>query len=112
MKVLLAGADGALGRPLTHQLIAHDHLVCGLAHTAASASRLAALGATPVMADALDRDGLLRALDGLSADAVVNELTALQGPRRASGMVQTNRLRREAPPTCSQPRMCSAPSGS
>ena len=96
MKVLLAGADGALGRPLTHQLIAHDHLVFGLARTAASASRLAALGATPVMADALDRDGLLRALDGLSADAVVNELTALRKPpRRARGMVQTNRLRRE-----------------
>ncbi len=30
MKVLLARADGALGRPLTHQLIAHDHLVFGL----------------------------------------------------------------------------------
>ena len=49
-----------------------------------------------MVADALDRDGLLRAVDGLSADAIINELTALRKPpTQHSGMALTNRLRIE-----------------
>lgn len=96
MKVLLAGASGALGIPLTRRLIAHDHQVIGLTRGRAGADRVAALGATPVVADALDRDGLLRAVAGLSADAVIHELTALRKPPlRHSGMALTDRLRSE-----------------
>jgi nucleoside-diphosphate-sugar epimerase len=96
MKVLLAGASGAIGMPLTRQLLAHDHQVLGLTRDPAAAGRLAALGARPVVADALDRDGLLRALDGLAADAVIHELTALRKPPlRHSGMALTDRLRTE-----------------
>jgi nucleoside-diphosphate-sugar epimerase len=47
-----------------------------------------------VIADALDRDALLRALEGQSADAVIHELTALRkSPLRHSGMALTDRLR-------------------
>ncbi|HWD47576.1 MAG TPA: NAD(P)-dependent oxidoreductase [Actinomycetota bacterium] len=96
MKVLLAGASGAIGTPLTRQLVAHDHQVLGLTRDWDAARRLQALGATPVVADALDRDGLLRALDGLAADAVIHELTALRKPPlRHRGMALTNRLRTE-----------------
>jgi nucleoside-diphosphate-sugar epimerase len=96
MKVLLAGATGAIGIPLTRQLLAHDHQVLGLTRDPSGARRLAALGARPVVADALDRDGLLRALDGLAADAVIHELTALRKPPlRHSGMALTDRLRTE-----------------
>jgi len=96
MKVLLAGATGAIGIPLTRQLLAHDHRVLGLTRDPSAAGRLAALGARPVVADALDRDGLLRALDGLAADAVIHELTALRKlPLRHRGMAMTNRLRTE-----------------
>jgi nucleoside-diphosphate-sugar epimerase len=96
MKVLLAGASGAIGIPLTRQLLAHDHQVLGLTRHEAGAGRLAALGARPVVADALDRDGLLRAVDGLSADAVIHELTALRRPPlRHRRMALTNRLRTE-----------------
>jgi len=96
MRVLLAGASGAIGMPLTRRLIAHGHEVLGLTRDRTDTGPLAALGATPVVADALDRDGLLRAVDGLSADAVVHELTALRTPpRRYSGMTPTNRLRAE-----------------
>jgi nucleoside-diphosphate-sugar epimerase len=96
MKVLLAGASGALGVPLTRQLIEHGHEVLGLTRRARNSGRLTALGATPVIADALDRDVLLRALDGFSADAVIHELTALtKPPARHSGMAPTNRLRIE-----------------
>jgi len=96
MKVLLAGAGGAIGIPLTRQLVAHGHEVLGLVRNPAGTAPLTSLGATPVVADALDRDGLLHAVDGLSADAVVHELTALRTPpRKHSGMVPTNRLRSE-----------------
>jgi nucleoside-diphosphate-sugar epimerase len=96
MKVLLAGASGAIGVPITRQLIAHGHQVLGLTRDPAGGRRLQALGATPVVADALDRDGLLRAVDGYRADAVIHELTALRKPpTRHSGMALTNRLRTE-----------------
>jgi nucleoside-diphosphate-sugar epimerase len=96
VKVLLAGATGALGVPLTHRLVAHGHDVLGLTHDPGGADRIAALGARPVVADALDREALLRAVDGLAADAVVHELTALKrAPTRHSGMALTDRLRVE-----------------
>jgi nucleoside-diphosphate-sugar epimerase len=96
MKVLLAGASGALGVPLTRRLVQHGHEVLGLTHSPAGVRRLEALGATPVVADALDRDALLDAVDGLSADAVLHELTALRrAPTRHGGMALTDRLRTE-----------------
>jgi len=96
MKVLLAGASGAIGIPITRQLTAHGHQVLGLTRDRGGAGRLEALGARPVVADALDHDGLLRAVAGLSADAVIHELTALRKPPlRHRGMALTNRLRTE-----------------
>jgi nucleoside-diphosphate-sugar epimerase len=96
MKVLLAGASGALGIPITRQLLAHGHQVLGLTRDPAGARRLEALGVTPVVADALDRDRLLRAVDGDWADAVIHELTALRKPpTRHRGMAMTDRLRTE-----------------
>ncbi|MGY1641755.1 NAD-dependent epimerase/dehydratase family protein [Geodermatophilus sp. SYSU D00703] len=93
MRVLLAGATGALGRPLTAALVAGGHEVLALSR---SAARAPAPGVRPVVADALDRDALLRAADGLSADAVIHELTALRRPPyRHSGMAATDRLRTE-----------------
>lgn len=93
MRVLLAGATGALGRPLTAALVAAGHEVLALGR---SAARAPAPGVLPVVADALDRDDLLRAVDGLSADAVIHELTALKRPPiRHSGMATTDRLRTE-----------------
>jgi nucleoside-diphosphate-sugar epimerase len=96
MNVLLAGATGALGIPLTRQLLARGHQVLGLTRGPAGAARLRALGARPVVADALVRDGLLRSVEGLTADAVIHELTALrQPPLRHRGMARTDRLRTE-----------------
>ena len=96
MNVFVAGASGAIGTPLTRLLVARGHEVLGLIRDPAAAANFRALGGRPVVADALDRAGLLRAVDGLSADAVIHELTALRKPPlRASGMALTNRLRSE-----------------
>jgi nucleoside-diphosphate-sugar epimerase len=93
MRVLLAGATGALGRPLTAALVAAGHEVVALSR---SPGRAPAPGVRSVVADALDRDALLRAVEGLRADAVVHELTALRRPpTRHSGMTMTDRLRTE-----------------
>jgi nucleoside-diphosphate-sugar epimerase len=96
MKILLAGASGAIGIPLTRQLIARGHGVIGLTRRGEGAQPLLDAGAQPVIADALDRADLLRAVKRLTADAVIHELTALkQAPARHRGMVQTDRLRVE-----------------
>ena len=48
---------------------------------------LRALGAETMVVDAIDRDALLRAVDGLQADAVIHQLTAL---KKASPRLRTD----------------------
>ena len=94
MKVLLAGATGVLGGPLTAALRSAGHEVIALSRTGKGISRLDSEGVQSVVADVLDRDAVLRAVDGLAADAVIHELTALRkAPTRHSGMTATDRLR-------------------
>jgi nucleoside-diphosphate-sugar epimerase len=94
MRVLLAGATGTLGAPLVAALQSAGHVVVGITRTPEGASKLAARTVQPVLADVLDRDALLRAVDGLKADAVIHELTALKkAPAAFAGMRETNRLR-------------------
>jgi len=94
MKILLAGATGAIGSRLTVRLVARGHKVLGLTRRDERSQALRELGAEPVVADAMDRDALLRAVDGMAADAVIHELTALtDAPTRHSGMETTDRLR-------------------
>lgn len=94
MKVLLAGATGTIGVPLVRRLIGAGHEVLGISRTEAGAGLLWDLGASSVIADALDHDALLRALDGRQADAVMHQLTALKKPPlRHKGLETTNLLR-------------------
>ena len=93
MRVLLAGASGAVGMPLTRQLIAAGHQVVGITRSQANAERLRAVGAEAVVADVMDRESLLTAVRDVRADAVMHQLTAL-GTRRMGKAVQgTNALR-------------------
>src|SRR5689334_20921694 len=80
MKVLLAGAGGAVGLPLTRQLAARGHDVIALTRSERSHEQLRALGAWPVAADVLAFDSLRDALDEVKADAVVHQLTHLRKP--------------------------------
>ncbi|HEY8913660.1 NAD(P)-dependent oxidoreductase [Lacisediminihabitans sp.] len=94
MKVLVAGATGVIGRPLVRHLVRAGHAVAGLTRTEAGADQLAAQGARAIRADILDLGALLEATAGLSADAVINEVTALaRPPARYADMESTNRLR-------------------
>ncbi len=94
MKVLIAGASGALGTPLTRALIAGGHEVLGLARAPESMDHLSHLGAHPIRANVMDRDDLLGAVKGVQADAVIHALTALKKtPLRHQDMYATNALR-------------------
>jgi nucleoside-diphosphate-sugar epimerase len=77
MRVLIAGATGAIGRPLVGALKAQGHAVAGLTRDAGNADLLSELGAEPLVADVLDRDATMAALAQARPDVVVDQLTAL-----------------------------------
>jgi uncharacterized protein YbjT (DUF2867 family) len=57
MRILIAGASGAIGRPLVRCLRANQHEVFALARSPDSAPALKEIGVEPVIADALDAAG-------------------------------------------------------
>jgi nucleoside-diphosphate-sugar epimerase len=94
VKVLVAGSTGTIGIPLVQALLANGHYVYGLTRRPSNGPLLASLDAEPIIADATDRDALLAAVDGLTADAVIHQLTALRRPPvRHRDMARTNALR-------------------
>ena len=93
MRVLLAGASGAVGTPLTRQLIAAGHKVVGITRSRTNAERLRTAGAEAVVADVMDRESLLAAVRGVRVDAVMHELTALGTTKMRKVMEGTNALR-------------------
>ncbi|MHA6760700.1 NAD-dependent epimerase/dehydratase family protein [Streptacidiphilus sp. PAMC 29251] len=90
MNILLAGGSGVLGQCIREALTADGHQVSGLGRGAAN----------EVRADLLDRDSVLRAVDGLEFDVVVHAATALSGKSltRHQDMVGTNALRLDGTP--------------
>ena len=99
MKVFVAGATGALGTQLVPQLAAAGHDVIGMTRSPAKTDMLRALGARPVVADALDRDAVARAVAGTEPEVIVHQLTALSGDMDLRHFdrffAMTNRLRTE-----------------
>ena len=100
MKVLVAGATGALGRQLVPRLVAAGHDVTGMTRSNARAGAVRGLGAAPVIADALDPDAVARAVAAAGPDVIVHQLTALSGSLDLRhfdrSFALTNRLRTEA----------------
>jgi len=99
MKIFIAGASGAIGQHLVPQLVERGHEVVGTTRSAAKTEALRALGAEPVVLDALDPDAVADAVAKAEPEVVVHQLTALGG-RPGFGQVKralaaTNRLRIE-----------------
>lgn len=99
MRIFLAGATGAVGRPLLRRLRDQGHEVHALTSRAERASTLAETGATPVVADALDPVAVREALTASKPDVVIHQLTRIPpriDPRHAArDLHATNRLRDE-----------------
>jgi nucleoside-diphosphate-sugar epimerase len=77
MKLLVAGATGAIGRPLIRCLKESGHSVFGLARSSDSESALVEMGVEAVTGDALDAASLKAVIQRIRPDAVINELTSL-----------------------------------
>ena len=99
MKVLVAGATGAIGRQLVPLLLAHGHDVTGLARSERSRQEITRMGAVPVTADALDAAEVRRAVEQVQPEVIVHQLTALGGRLDLRHIDRTfaltNRLRTE-----------------
>ena len=78
MRVFVAGATGAIGRPLVHALVRHGHTVSGLTRTARGGELLQALGADPYVGDAREGRRVRAAVERARPDAVVHQLSDLR----------------------------------
>ena len=95
MRVLVAGATGALGAPTVRRLVARGHEVTGLTRSASKRGMLESLGAVPLVADVMDPASLRPVVAEAAPEGVIHALTALprNGPTRARHLVATNLLR-------------------
>ena len=99
MRVLVAGASGAIGLRLVPLLVTAGHQVTGMIRSQSKAEPLQRAGATPVVVDALDPTALREAVMDAQPEVVVHEMTALANASDLRhfdrAFAQTNRLRTE-----------------
>ena len=99
MKILVAGATGALGVQLVPRLVARGHEVVALSRSASRFEHVSSLGARPVAADALDPQAVARVVAEAEPEVIVHQLTALSASLDLRHFdrtfAQTNRLRTE-----------------
>jgi nucleoside-diphosphate-sugar epimerase len=99
MRVLVAGATGALGRQLVPQLVARGHEVYGMTRSESKAESVRVMGASPLVADALDPEAVASAVAKSEPEVIVHQLTALSGSLDMRHFDRefalTNRLRSE-----------------
>lgn len=98
MRVLVAGARGAIGRPLVPRLVAAGHDVTGTTRSQERVEAIRSAGATPAVVDALDAAALREAVERAAPEVIVHELTALPerfDPRKPEIYDATNRVRRD-----------------
>jgi nucleoside-diphosphate-sugar epimerase len=99
MNVLVAGAGGAIGRRLIPLLVEAGHNVAGTTRKPGRVASIRAMGAEPLVVDALDASAMLAAVRSVRPEVVVHELTAI--PSRLNirkfdrEFELTNRLRTE-----------------
>jgi nucleoside-diphosphate-sugar epimerase len=97
MTIFVAGGSGTIGSPLVRALVSAGHRVFASTRSREKQTMIQSLGATPVLMDALDSVSVERAVRSVAPTHVIHELTALPktGPRKASDLEPTNRLRVE-----------------
>jgi nucleoside-diphosphate-sugar epimerase len=77
MKIMLAGASGAMGRALIPLLVRAGHDVVGMVQRPRSAEVVHALGAEPRTVDALDANAVLNCFREVRPQMVIHQLTAI-----------------------------------
>jgi len=79
MRVLIAGATGAVGSKLVPLLVAAGHEVVGTTRSEAHFGELERAGATGAVMDGLDAASVRRAVLHARPDVIIHQLTALKG---------------------------------
>ncbi|WP_272913961.1 SDR family oxidoreductase [Nostoc punctiforme] len=85
MKIFVAGATGAIGRPLISQLLAQGHEVVALTRSLEKAQTLAEQGVELAIrqslrfaiADVFDADAVKAAITSVQPEVVIEQLTSL-----------------------------------
>ena len=98
MRVFVAGASGAIGRPLVPKLVAAGHEVTGITRLEERAERIRAAGARAAVVDVFDAETLRAAVLEAAPEVVVHQLTALPERldfRDPETYAATNRVRTE-----------------
>jgi nucleoside-diphosphate-sugar epimerase len=98
MRVLVAGATGALGKELVPRLADARHEVFAMVRSESSKAMASQLGAVPVVADALDRAQVEAAVRQAAPEVIVDQLTSIgdiDTRRFERSFAATNRLRIE-----------------
>jgi nucleoside-diphosphate-sugar epimerase len=98
VRVFVAGASGAIGRPLVPKLVAAGHEVTGTTRSESRADDVRHAGANAAVVDVFDADALRAAVDEARPEVVVHELTALPERldfRKKDVYEPTNRVRTE-----------------
>ncbi len=97
MRVMVAGATGAVGLRLVRQLLERGHQVTGTSHRPERLPAVKELGAEALLIDGLERRTVGNAVVSARPDAIVNEMTALTAGadmrRFDQSFATTNRLR-------------------
>lgn len=76
MRIFVAGATGAIGRPLLTQLLAQEHDVIALTRSLDKAGILAEQGVEAAIADVFDADAVKAAVIHAQPEVVIEQLTA------------------------------------
>ena len=94
MKVFIAGATGAIGKPLVQGLVSARHTVFGMTRSKENAGALASLGAEAVLVDVFDSPAVHSALGRIKPDVVIDQLTSLPKTYTAESMRNNGDLNR------------------
>jgi nucleoside-diphosphate-sugar epimerase len=99
MKIFVAGGTGAIGRPLTAELLAKGHALVALTRSPEKARALVQQGIEPAIADVFDTDAVKAVVGRAQPEIVIEQLTALPRTYSRESMsaaaVLNNRIRLE-----------------
>jgi 2-alkyl-3-oxoalkanoate reductase len=97
VRILVAGATGAVGKHLVPALLGRGYEVVGTTRTPSKTGALETAGARAIVLDVLDHDAVMRAARDMRPDVIVHEATAIPGAldmrKFAQAFAPTNRLR-------------------
>jgi nucleoside-diphosphate-sugar epimerase len=96
VKVFVAGASGALGRPLVRELIERGHEVVAMASSESKLPALEDLGASAVVGDVFDAPAMVELVRSVEPEGVVNVASKWSGnPARVSQVAPANAIREQ-----------------